>query len=135
MVRSGTARTDVVRPRLARPVPGEPCDLVTVPAREGLEAADILRLWDGVGPVLHDGGGTTLGFLVPPGTADGWDVPGSACARASMPPGRAVDAPPVPGARWLVPPERAYVPATDPALLRAALREAAHVIDAADRQR
>ncbi|MEU8886771.1 hypothetical protein [Streptomyces sp. NPDC048442] len=34
-----------------------------------------------VGPVLHDGPCDTVGFLVPPGTADGWDMPGSACTQ------------------------------------------------------
>lgn len=80
------------------PAVGEPLDLVTVPARQGLEAVDILRraaatsVWSGadgpdgtdtaeVGPVLHDGPGDTVGFLVPPGTADGWDLPGSACTQ------------------------------------------------------
>ncbi|MBI0298155.1 hypothetical protein JBE04_27735 [Streptomyces sp. PRKS01-29] len=60
------------------------CDLVTVPARQGLEAVDILRrACDGLGPVLHDTACDTLGFLVPPGTADGWDLPGSACTQTS----------------------------------------------------
>ncbi|WP_413809307.1 hypothetical protein [Streptomyces sp. OE57] len=60
------------------------CDLVTVPARQGLEAVDIMRrACDGLGPVLHDNAGDTLGFLVPPGTADGWDLPGSACTQTS----------------------------------------------------
>lgn len=68
------------------------CDLVTVPARQGLEAVDILRRGsrESVGPVLHDDGGDTLGFLVPPGTADGWDVPGSTCTRSD---GRGVRVP------------------------------------------
>jgi hypothetical protein len=45
---------------------------------------DILqRARDGVGPVLHDNACDTLGFVVPPGTADGWDVPGSQCTRTS----------------------------------------------------
>ena len=70
-----------LRERTALPDPAQPCDLVTVPARQGLEAVDILRLRDGIGPVLHDGACHTLGFLVPPGTADGWDVPGSACTQ------------------------------------------------------
>ncbi|MER6984833.1 hypothetical protein ABT317_49840, partial [Streptomyces carpinensis] len=54
---------------------GTGCDLVTVPARQGLEAVDILRRGarDAVGPVLHDDGGDTLGFVVPAGTAAGWD--------------------------------------------------------------
>ncbi|MBB4785276.1 hypothetical protein [Streptomyces rapamycinicus] len=60
------------------------CDLVTVPARQGLEAVDIMRrACDGLGPVLHDNACDTLGFLVPPGTADGWDLPGSACTQTS----------------------------------------------------
>ncbi|MFK0292405.1 hypothetical protein ACIQU6_18265 [Streptomyces sp. NPDC090442] len=117
-----------------------PCDLVTVPTRQGLEAVDILRLRDGVGPVLHDGACDTLGFLVPPGTADGWDVPGSACTQTSGrgvrfggPDDGAVAEPPVKGTGWLVPPEGAYADATDPVVLRAALGEAARTIEAVDR--
>lgn len=118
----------------------EECDLVTVPARQGLEAVDILRRGAGgeaVGPVLHDGGCDTLGFLVPPGTADGWDLPGSACTQTF---GRGVavardpdpvPAPPVAGTGWLVPPGETD-PVTDPAVLRAALGEAARMIEAAD---
>ncbi len=114
------------------------CDLVTVPSRQGLEAVDILRrgCTETVGPVLHDGGGDTLGFLVPPGTADGWDVPGSACTHTE---GRglafgAVSAPPpVEGTGWLLPPgEESGDLVTDPAVLRAALDEAARLIEAAD---
>lgn len=125
----------------AAAVPVQPCDLVTVPARQGLEAVDILRLRDGVGPVLHDGACDTLGFLVPPGTADGWDVPGSACTQTygrGIAPGAlcgegvAVE-PPVTGTGWLVPPEGAGAAATDPAVLRAALGEAARTIEAVDR--
>ncbi|MET9292915.1 hypothetical protein [Streptomyces sp. NPDC003077] len=125
------------------PVPDlPPCDLVTVPARQGLEAVDILRLRDRVGPVLHDGSCDTLGFLVPPGTADGWDVPGSACTqtyRRTPAQGGASESqdapaePPVTGAGWLVPPEGATSPATDPASLRAALGQAARTIEAVDR--
>ncbi|GAA2615538.1 hypothetical protein [Streptomyces axinellae] len=112
-----------------------PCDLVTVPARHGLEAVDILRLRDGVGPVLHDHTGDTLGFLVPPGTADGWDLPGSACTQTYPHASRAVpSAPPVAGAGWLVPPEGAIAQATEPAELRAALGEAARTIEAAGRR-
>ncbi|MFE0189872.1 hypothetical protein [Streptomyces sp. NPDC059008] len=119
-------------------VPVQPCDLVTVPARQGLEAVDILRLRDGVGPVLHDGACDTLGFLVPAGTADGWDVPGSACTqtygRAGVPAGEGVAAqPPVTGTGWLVSPEGAGAAATDPVVLRAALGEAARTIEACDR--
>ncbi|MFD7555064.1 MULTISPECIES: hypothetical protein [unclassified Streptomyces] len=119
------------------PAPGPDLDLVTVPARQGLEAVDIIRRAaspsGGVGPVLHDGSGDTLGFLVPPGTADAWDLPGSACTQTN---GRGVrfgDAvSPTSGATgWLLPPE-AVGPVTDPAVLRAALGEAARLIEAAD---
>jgi hypothetical protein len=101
------------------PAPGPDLDLVTVPARQGLEAVDIIRRAarrpGGVGPVLHDGSGDTLGFLVPPGTADGWDLPGSACTQTD---GRGMrfgdGALPAPGGTgWLLPPE-AVGPVTDP---------------------
>ncbi|WSA94543.1 hypothetical protein OIE63_25460 [Streptomyces sp. NBC_01795] len=111
-----------------------PCDLVTVPARHGLEAVDILRLRDGVGPVLHDRASDTLGFLVPPGTAACWDLPGSACTQTSAHSSRSAPAdPPVAGTGWLVPPEGAVAHATEPAELRAALGEAARTIEAAGR--
>ncbi|MFD9337720.1 hypothetical protein ACFWBF_25470 [Streptomyces sp. NPDC060028] len=115
---------------------GEP-DLVTVPTRQGLEAVDIIRRAasqaGGVGPVLHDGSGDTLGFLVPPGTADAWDLPGSACTQTN---GRGMrfgdSCSPTAGATgWLLPPE-AVGPVTDPEVLRAALGEAARLIEAAD---
>ncbi|EFE74784.1 hypothetical protein P376_4093 [Streptomyces sp. HCCB10043] len=117
------------------PAPADrPVDLVTVPARQGLEAVDILRRGgdqEAVGPVLHDGACDTLGFLVPPGTADGWDVPGSACTRTD---GRGLRIPaelPVSGSGWLLPPAE-DAPVTDPAVLRAALDQAARLIEAAD---
>ncbi|MEU6371423.1 hypothetical protein ABZ876_38580 [Streptomyces sp. NPDC046931] len=130
------------QPSAARPVPTPECgapphrapDLVTVPARQGLEAIDILRRGAGdcVGPVLHDGGGDTLGFLVPPGTADGWDVPGSTCTQTD---GKGLslfaEQPQTEGTGWLLPPGDAEL-ATDPAVLRAALGEAARLIEAAD---
>jgi hypothetical protein len=96
------------------------CDLVTVPARQGLEAVDLLRHRAGVGAVLHDG--SSLAFLVPPGTAAAWDLPGSSCAPASGRP-----------AEWLLPPHTApsLAPLTDPATLRAALGEAARTIELA----
>ncbi|WP_327359285.1 hypothetical protein [Streptomyces sp. NBC_01304] len=121
------------------PPDGDGCDLVTVPARQGLEAVDILRRGadPGVGPVLHDNGGDTLGFLVPPGTADGWDLPGSACTQtfgrgtSLAPADPAADpAPPVRGTGWLLPPADTD-PVTDPAVLRQALGEAARIIEAA----
>lgn len=140
-----TATTALHRPRQDRspfPYPpvtfddAGPCDLVTVPARQGLEAVDILRLRDGVGPVLHDGACDTLGFLVPPGTAAGWDVPGSACTQTygRVPRGGLAE-PPVSGTGWLVPPDVAFTSSTDPAVLRAALGEAARTIEAVDRCR
>ncbi|GGU73705.1 hypothetical protein GCM10010260_01870 [Streptomyces filipinensis] len=109
------------------------CDLVTVPARQGLEAVDILRrgAGDAMGPVLHDGGCATLGFLVPAGTAAGWDVPGSTCTETDGRGLRLTPQPPVEGSDWLLPPGEADL-ATDPAVLRRALGEAARMIEAAD---
>ncbi len=124
-------------PRGSAPLPladaGEPCDLVTVPARQGLEAVDILRRGADptMGPVLHDGACDTLGFIVPPGTADGWDMPGSACTQTSGRGLRIPDEPPVSGTGWLLPPHDGD-PVTDPAVLREALGEAARLIEAAD---
>ncbi|MFE4370492.1 hypothetical protein ACFRMN_20060 [Streptomyces sp. NPDC056835] len=124
---------------------GEPCDLVTVPARQGLEAVDILRRGGAtpkVGPVFHDGPCDILGFLVPPGTAAGWDMPGSACTQTNggrglrlpaEPPGFPAE-PPVIGSDWLLHPDTTG-PVTDPALLREALGEAARLLEAADRCR
>ncbi|WP_424869668.1 hypothetical protein [Streptomyces sp. SAI-229] len=113
--------------------PSADCDVVTVPARQGLEAVDILRraVGDAVGPVLHDDGCDTLGFLVPPGTAAAWDVPGSVCTETD---GCGLTLPPEPsgaGADWLLPPEKVE-PATDPEALREALDEAQRTIEAAD---
>ncbi|MFG2805314.1 hypothetical protein [Streptomyces massasporeus] len=120
-------------PRTPPCPPAVGCDVVTVPARQGLEAVDILRRGPGdvVGPVLHDDGGDTLGFLVPPGTAAGWDVPGSTCTETD---GRGLilaPEPPVEGSDWLLPPGEADL-ATDPTVLREALGEAARMIKAAD---
>ncbi|WP_406459030.1 hypothetical protein [Streptomyces sp. NBC_00876] len=111
-----------------------PCDLVTVPARQGLEAVDILRRGadqEAVGPVLHDGACATLGFLVPPGTAQAWDVPGSACTQTDGRGLRIPAEPPAPGSGWLLPPAD-DTSVTDPAVLRAALDQAARLIEAAD---
>ncbi|WP_225822801.1 hypothetical protein [Streptomyces naphthomycinicus] len=113
---------------------GDPaCDLVTVPARQGLEAVDILRRGaaDAVGPVLHDDGCDTLGFLVPAGTAACWDVPGSTCTETDGRGLRLTPMPPVEGSDWLLPPGEADL-ATDPVVLRRALGEAARLIEAAD---
>ncbi|MER7971776.1 hypothetical protein ABTX35_22765 [Streptomyces sp. NPDC096080] len=122
--------------------PASACDLVTVPARQGLVAVEILRrsavegaagarAAENMGPVLHDDGCDTLGFLVPPGTAAAWDVPGSTCTETD---GRGLSldpAPPVEGSDWLLPPGDTDL-ATDPAVLRRALGEAARLIAAAD---
>ncbi|MFF5189498.1 hypothetical protein ACFY30_38025 [Streptomyces sp. NPDC000345] len=112
---------------------GTGCDLVTVPTRQGLEAVDILRRGAGetVGPVLHDDGDDTLCFLVPLGTAAAWDVPGSICTETDGHRLRPDPGPPVEGPDWLVPPGEADL-ATDPAVLRRALGEAARMIEAAD---
>lgn len=116
-----------------------PCDLVTVPARRGLEAVHILRLRDEAGPVLHDNACDTLGFLVPAGTADSWDLPGSVCVRTvdrgTRWNDREASGPPVAGTGWLVAPGDAPAATTDPARLRIALDEAAHTIEALDRCR
>ncbi|MCC4321327.1 hypothetical protein LL584_39780 [Streptomyces malaysiensis subsp. malaysiensis] len=156
--RSRTTAQHPQHPQHPQHAQRQDCDLVTVPARQGLEAVDILRrACDGLGPVLHDNACDTLGFLVPPGTADGWDLPGSACTQTSgrgirintgsgtgapaeaPAPGdlaaaaAGVEAPPGTGTGWLVPPDAAYTVATDPAELRAALGEAARTIEAVDR--
>ncbi|KRV47799.1 hypothetical protein AQ490_05355 [Wenjunlia vitaminophila] len=106
-------------------------ELVTVEARKGLEAVDILRLRTSVGPVLHDASGDTLGFLVPEGTSLDWDLPGSVCTVALAPCDRA-GGPPVSNSQWLLPPHTT-APFTDPVLLRRALGEAAVTLEAADR--
>lgn len=134
-----TATTGTTAPDEEPGAPGtppapEPCDLVTVPARQGLEAVDILRRGadqEAVGPVLHDGACATLGFLVPPGTAQAWDVPGSACTQTDGRGLRIPAEPPAPGSGWLLPPAD-DTPVTDPAVLRAALDQAARLIEAAD---
>ncbi|MFI6547375.1 hypothetical protein ACIBO9_29440 [Streptomyces prunicolor] len=141
MVQTGMETSQSVDPRMpsaecsAPPFVDPACDLVTVPTRQGLEAVDILRrgACDGVGPVLHDDGDDTLGFLVPPGTAAAWDLPGSTCTETN---GRGLrlapdPEPPVEGSDWLLPPGDADL-ATDPEVLRAALGEAARLIQAAD---
>ncbi|MDW4907494.1 hypothetical protein RB628_19605 [Streptomyces sp. ADMS] len=136
---SFSARTSLALPAPSASDAVPNCDLVTVPARQGLEAVDILRrgAGDAVGPVLHDDGCDTLGFLVPPGTAAAWDVPGSICTETN---GRGLSLalpdpePFVEGSDWLLPPGDADL-ATDPAVLRAALGEAARLIEAADNRR
>ncbi|GGT49682.1 hypothetical protein GCM10010256_02420 [Streptomyces coeruleorubidus] len=133
MVEAGMETSRINDPRTPPSTPPAGCDVVTVPARQGLEAVDILRRGTGeaVGPVLHDDGGGTLGFLVPPGTAAAWDVPGSTCTETD---GRGLPLapePPVGGSDWLLPPGEADL-ATDPAVLRKALGEAARTIKAAD---
>ncbi|MFJ4472428.1 hypothetical protein ACIP2X_33750 [Streptomyces sp. NPDC089424] len=142
MVEAGMKTSRSIDP--CTPLPA--CDLVTVPARQGLEAVDILRRGEveAVGPVLHDDGCDTLCFVVPPGTAAAWDMPGSTCTEtdgrglrlAPEPPPGGPEALPggsaaLPGSAWLLPPGESE-PATDPAMLRRALGEAARTIEAAD---
>lgn len=99
-------------------------DVVTVPSRQGLEAVDLMRLSTGVGPVLHNRTGDSLAFLVPPGTAEGWDVPGSKCHHPA-------DGEEASGDGWLVPPHTDTA-VTDPAVLRAALGAAARTLRMVD---
>lgn len=152
MVESGCSGTHRSGPSAERSELPVPCDLVTVPARQGLEAVDLLRHGSGVGPVLHDGTGARLGFLVPPGTADAWDVPGSSCTRtdgrgllldmsaapgpsaetaATTAPCPAAPSPLTAAGGWLVPPHTDTA-VTDPAVLRAALGQAARTLELAD---
>ncbi|MFI9805966.1 hypothetical protein ACIHEJ_16655 [Streptomyces sp. NPDC052301] len=126
-----TSQSNEPCPTAPSPVGDAVCDLVTVPTRQGLEAVDILRRGDAVGPVLHDDGCGTLGFLVPAGTAAGWDVPGSTCTETNGRGLRLNPGPPVEGSDWLLPPGEADL-ATDPVVLRRALGEAARLIEAAD---
>jgi hypothetical protein len=132
----------------SRPENGAPPsrDVVTVPSRQGLEAADLMRLTTGVGPVFHDRGGDSLAFLVPPGTAECWDLPGSQCRHTDADTGIDPDADTDPAARtdtgsaptpgsagacWLVPPHTDTA-VTDPAVLRAALGAAARTLALTD---
>lgn len=114
-----------------------PSDLVSVAARLGLEAVDILRLRGSAGPVLHDRGCDTLGFLVPAGTSAGWEQVGSVCTP-TWPRRRGAscvgEEPPVVGTSWLVPPEGTRLRVTEPRELRAALGEALRTLEAAARQ-
>jgi hypothetical protein len=97
-----------------------PCEVVTVPERQGLETVDILRLRGACGPVLHEGGEATLSFLVPVGAADTWHLPGGSEVRTP---------PPDSDRSWLLPPSPECA-LTDPALLRAALGEAVRTLAA-----
>ncbi|MER6470156.1 hypothetical protein [Streptomyces collinus] len=131
--RNDPCTTDTPGTVLSPTARDEACDLVTVPARQGLEAVDILRRGAGetVGPVLHDGGSDTLGFVVPAGTAACWDVPGSTCTETNGRGLRLHPEAPAEDSDWLLPPGEAD-PATDPVVLRRALGEAARLIEAAD---
>ncbi|MEU0222527.1 hypothetical protein ABZ281_49340, partial [Streptomyces sp. NPDC006265] len=57
VVEAGMESSRINDPRTPPGAPAAGCDVVTVPARQGLEAVDILRRGpgDAVGPVLHDG--------------------------------------------------------------------------------
>ncbi|WP_228450168.1 hypothetical protein [Streptomyces alkaliterrae] len=95
----------------------------------GLETVDILRLGGGVGPVLHDLTGDTVGFLVEAGTGARWNLLGSVCVplRGWR---RLAAVPPLPGASWLVAPDAAQGETTDSARLRRALADAARTLAA-----
>jgi hypothetical protein len=89
-----------------------------------------MRLTTGVGPVFHDRIGDSLAFLVPPGTAECWDLPGSQCRHT----GTGTDTGGEPGSAgtgWLVPPHTDTA-VTDPAVLRAALGAAARTLELVD---
>jgi hypothetical protein len=104
--------------RTGRAVEALPYDTVAVPLRHGLETVDILRLRGACGAVVGDNGGTRLLFLVPPGTAQRWHLPGSSCTAGATA---------GPEAGWLLAPLAAdgtLLP-TDPWVLRSALCEAA----------
>ncbi len=81
---------------------------------------DILRLRGACGPVLHEDADSTLSFLVPVGAADTWQLPGGSCTQAPPPDG---------DSSWLLPPSPGRT-LTDPALLLAALGEAARTLAA-----
>ncbi|GAA2801662.1 hypothetical protein GCM10010441_28090 [Kitasatospora paracochleata] len=100
-------------------------DTVTVPARHGLEAVDILRLRRACGAVRQTESGSAIAFLVPAGTAESWHLPGSSCT-----PGATVLPPTDP--HWIMPPTgpECLVRPTDAWVLRSALCEAACTLTA-----
>ncbi|KUJ69338.1 hypothetical protein ACZ90_12700 [Streptomyces albus subsp. albus] len=86
---------------------GHAWDAVRVPDELGIRA--LHRLKDGSGAVIGDAIGRCLYWLIPPGTADGWQLPGIQVLNAG-PPGvlRFVEVPPAgmvcgPGPHWVVP--------------------------------
>jgi hypothetical protein len=114
----GSARAGGLRDRVVR------CDTVTVPLRHGLEAVDILRLRRACGSVVQGPDGA-VAFLVPAGTAEGWELCGTRCIPGAEPLS-ATDP------RWLVPPAGSGLTPglTDPGLLHAALCEAERTLTA-----
>ncbi|WP_285511891.1 hypothetical protein [Streptomyces sp. NBRC 14336] len=97
-------------------------DAVRAPLDLGVQA--LWHLGDDSGAVIRDGFGGRLYWMVPPGSAAGWDMP---LVRV-LGRGSHVVVPPVhrvmgPGLCWQIPPtrEREW---TDPSRLRAALRTA-----------
>ncbi|MFI6446229.1 hypothetical protein [Kitasatospora sp. NPDC050543] len=124
-VRAGGAAA-VRRPGpLDQPMAVAAFDTVTVSVRHGLEAVDILRLRRACGAVLQSRSGSTVSFLVPPGTADGWHLPGSSCTTGAV-------LLPTSDPRWVMPPSASGAAArpTDPWVLRSALCEAACTLTA-----
>ncbi|KDN85277.1 hypothetical protein [Kitasatospora cheerisanensis] len=100
-------------------------DTVTVPVRHGLEAVDILRLRRACGAVQQTSGGSAIAFLVPPGTALRWHLPGSTCTSGA-------DLLPPTDPRWIIPPSgpQHCTRPTDAWVLRSALCEAATTLTA-----
>ncbi|MEV0227509.1 hypothetical protein [Streptomyces sp. NPDC050704] len=101
---------------------GEWWDAVRVPLAAGLRTLE--HLGPRTGAVLEDGYGSVLYWLVPPGTAAGWDLPpahvlGSGSHVAIPPRHRTYP----PGPHWRVPPTRTRY-WTDPDTLHTALRAA-----------
>lgn len=107
-------------------------DVLVVSGRLGRPTLGVLnRLTARPGPVLGDFGEARTGFFVPAGTAANWvgtDVRGAGTGSWIVVPypGRATG-----GVRWLVPPDGSGL-LTDPAVLEAAMHEAAALLAADD---
>ncbi|MEU7279163.1 hypothetical protein AB0A69_10350 [Streptomyces sp. NPDC045431] len=96
-------------------------DAVRAPSFVGVRV--LARLGGDSGAVIEDGFGATFYWLVRPGAADAWELPGSYVAVQGT--ATYVAVPPVtrtegPGLRWAVPLGRTRC-LTDPALLHATL--------------